>query len=212
MKHADLIVRSGTLVTPGGLHVGDVVCCAGRIVALSAQGWTADESIDARGLHVLPGVIDSQVHFREPGLTHKENLEAGTRGALLGGVTAVFEMPNTHPLTLSAQDRQDKCERARGRAWCDYAFYMGGAAANVDQLPELERLPACAGVKVFMGSSFGDLLVDDATVLRRILRKGRRRLAVHAEDEARLRERRALVEHSADVRDHPVWRDAESAW
>ncbi len=211
MKHADLIVRSGTLVTPGGLHVGDVVCRAGRIVALNAQGWTADESIDARGLHVLPGVIDSQVHFREPGLTHKENLEAGTRGAVLGGVTAVFEMPNTHPLTLSAQDRQDKCERARGRAWCDYAFYMGGAAANVDQLPELERLPACAGVKVFMGSSFGDLLVDDATVLRRILRKGRRRLAVHAEDEARLRERRALVEHSADVRDHPVWRDAESA-
>ena len=103
MKHADLIVRSGTLVTPGGLHVGDVVCCAGRIVALSAQGWTADESIDARGLHVLPGVIDSQVHFREPGLTHKENLEAGTRGALLGGVTAVFEMPNTHQRAGSAR-------------------------------------------------------------------------------------------------------------
>jgi dihydroorotase len=168
--------------------------------------------LDATGLHVLPGAIDSQVHFREPGLTHKEDLESGTRGAVLGGVTGVFEMPNTNPLTLWETDLQAKLDAAQGRAWCDYAFYIGGSAVNAEQLQTLENLPGCAGVKVFMGSSFGDLLADDDTVLRRILRHGRRRMAVHAEDEVRLRERKALVEAGGDVRQHPNWRDVESAF
>lgn len=212
-RHADLLVHGGTVLTPNGAERIDVACVAGRIVALSdLHGhWSAETTLDASGLHVLPGVIDSQVHFREPGLTHKEDLEAGTRGAVLGGVTAVFEMPNTNPLTLWAQDLQAKLDAARGRAWCDHAFYIGGSAVNAEHLAELENLPGCAGVKVFMGSSFGDLLADDETVLRRILRHGRRRLAVHAEDEARLRERKTLVEAGGDVRQHPVWRDVESA-
>ncbi|HCF1774331.1 TPA: dihydroorotase [Pseudomonas aeruginosa] len=212
-RHADLLVRGGTVLTPNGVERIDVACADGRIVALGdLQGaWSADTTVDAAGLHVLPGVIDSQVHFREPGLTHKEDLEAGTRGAVLGGVTAVFEMPNTHPLTLTAADLQAKLDAAQGRAWCDHAFYMGGSAVNAEQLAELENLPGCAGVKVFMGSSFGDLLADDDTVLRRILRHGRRRMAVHAEDDARLRERKAIVEASGDVRQHPLWRDEDSA-
>ncbi|WP_111657007.1 dihydroorotase [Isoalcanivorax indicus] len=210
-RFADLIIRQGTVITPGGPVLADVVCSDGLIVALDSRGWQAKDTMEAQGLHVLPGVIDSQVHFREPGLTHKETLEAGTRGALLGGVTAVFEMPNTHPLTLWQDDLQDKLDRAAGRAWCDYAFYMGGAAANATHLADLETLPGCAGIKVFMGSSFGDLLVDEDDVLRRILSHGHRRVAIHAEDEARLMERRALVEASADVRDHPRWRDEESA-
>lgn len=210
-RHADLLVTGGTVMAHGGCQGCDVVCLGGRIVALDACGWTAVETIDASGLHVLPGVIDSQVHFREPGLTHKETFEAGTLGAILGGVTAVFEMPNTNPLTLTAADLQAKLDRARGRAWCDYAFYVGGSAVNAEQLGELERLPGCAGVKVFMGSSFGDLLADDEAVLGRIVRQGVRRMAVHAEDEARLRERKALVQASGDVRDHPVWRDETSA-
>lgn len=210
-RFADLIIRHGTAITPGGPVVTDLVCRDGLIVALDSYGWQARETLDARGLHVLPGVIDSQVHFREPGLTHKETLEAGTRGALLGGVTAVFEMPNTHPLTLWPHDLQAKLDLAAGHAWCDYAFYIGGAAANATQLATLETLPGCAGIKVFMGSSFGDLLVDDDDVLRRILAHGRRRVAIHAEDEARLRERRAIAEASGDVHDHPHWRDEESA-
>lgn len=210
-RHADLCVTGGTVVTPSGYTPCDIVCLGGKIVALDATGWTARTTLHALGLHVLPGVIDSQVHFREPGLTHKENLETGTRGAVLGGVTAVFEMPNTNPLTLTAADLQAKLDRAHGRAWCDYAFYMGGSAVNAEQLAELERLPGCAGVKVFMGSSFGDLLADDEDVLRRIVRHGTRRMAVHAEDEARLRERKALAQASGDVRDHPVWRDVTSA-
>jgi dihydroorotase len=213
-RHADLLVHGGTVITPHGAERIDVASIAGRIVALGElRGrWGADITLDATGLHVLPGVIDSQVHFREPGLTHKENLEAGTRGAVLGGVTAIFEMPNTHPLTLSAQDLQVKLDMAAGRAWCDYAFYIGGSAVNADRLDALENLPGCAGVKVFMGSSFGDLLADDSSVLRNILAHGRRRIAVHAEDEARLRARRYLVEASGDVRDHPRWRDVESAF
>ncbi len=210
-RHADLCVTGATVMTPSGRTMCDVVCLAGRIVALDATGWTADTTLDAAGLHVLPGVIDSQVHFREPGLTHKETFEAGTRGAALGGVTGVFEMPNTNPLTLTVDDLQAKLDRAQGCAWCDYAFYIGGSAVNAEQLAELERLPGCAGVKVFMGSSFGDLLADDEDVLRRIVRHGRRRMAVHAEDEARLRERKILVQESGDVRDHPAWRDVTSA-
>lgn len=212
-RHADLLVRGGTVITANGAERLDVACADGRIVALGElqNSWSADTTLNATGLHVLPGVIDSQVHFREPGLMHKENLEAGTRGAVLGGITAVFEMPNTQPLTLRAVDLQAKLDAANGRAWCDYAFYMGGSATNAEQLAELERLPGCAGIKVFMGSSFGDLLADDDDVLRRILRHGQRRMAVHAEDEARLRERKALVDASGDVRQHPHWRDVDSA-
>jgi len=212
-RHADLLVHGGTVFTPNGPERIDVACLADRIAALGdLHGtWNADATLNATGLHVLPGVIDSQVHFREPGLTHKENLEAGTRGAVLGGVTAVFEMPNTHPLTLSADDLETKLDAARNRAWCDHAFYIGGSAVNAEHLHTLETLAGCAGVKVFMGSSFGDLLADDEAVLRRILRHGWRRLAVHAEDETRLRARKAIVEASGDVRQHPIWRDVTSA-
>ncbi|PEH84214.1 dihydroorotase [Burkholderia gladioli] len=212
-RHADLLVTGGTVLTPGGEAVIDIACLDGRIVALGelSRRWSAETRLAADGLHVLPGVIDTQVHFRDPGLTHKETLEAGTRGAVLGGVTAVFEMPNTQPLTLEASDLREKLQLARGRAWCDHAFYLGGSALNAERLAVLETLPGCAGVKVFMGSSFGNLLADEDSVLRRIVRNGRRRMAVHAEDEARLRERRALVEASRDVRDHPRWRDPESA-
>jgi dihydroorotase len=213
-RHAALLVQGGIVLTPNGPEHIDVACTDGRVVALGdLQGsWSAETVLDATGLHVLPGVIDSQVHFREPGLTHKEDLEAGTRGAVLGGVTGVFEMPNTNPLTLWEADLQAKLDAAQGRAWCDYAFYIGGSAVNAEQLQSLENLPGCAGVKVFMGSSFGDLLADEDKVLRSILRHGHRRMAVHAEDEARLRERKTLVESDRDVRQHPHWRDVESAF
>lgn len=211
-RYADLILHGGKVMTPCGLENIDIACRQGHIIALGdLSGWHAETRLDVAGLHVLPGVIDSQVHLREPGLEHKENLEAGTRAAVLGGVTSVFEMPNTHPLTISAADLQTKLNAARGRAWCDHAFYMGGSGVNAEELETLENLPGCAGVKVFMGSSFGDLLVDDDTILRRILQHGHRRLAVHAEDEARLRARRVIVEESGDIREHPLWRDVESA-
>ncbi len=209
----DLILRNGSVATPNGIGLADIAIKDGRIQAIGADlgGFHAVDEIDVRGLHVLPGVIDSQVHFREPGLEHKEDLSTGTAAAALGGVVAVFEMPNTKPGTTTAEAIADKIRRAKGRAWTDHAFFLGATPDNHAHLAEWERMPGCAGVKIFMGSSTGDLLVDDETALRHALASGRRRVAVHCEDETRLRERRHLVEGGAPVSMHPEWRDAETA-
>lgn len=211
-KTFDLLLRGGTLVTHDGVGRGDVGVCNGRITAIGdLTKSSAEEEFDATGLHVLPGVIDTQVHFREPGSEHKENLEAGSCGAVLGGVTTVFEMPNTSPLTTTGEALADKLARANGRMRCEYAFYIGGTSENVSQLPDLERLPGCCGVKIFMGSSTGNLLTEDDATLRRILVAIKRRCAVHAEDEPRLKERQHLAEAAGDPSAHPVWRDPETA-
>jgi dihydroorotase len=207
----DLLVRGGIVVTPNGTEQADVGVLDGRTTALGALSAAgAAEVIDATGLHVLPGVIDTQVHFREPGNEHKEDLESGSRAAVLGGVTAVFEMPNTHPPTTTRAAIVDKLARAKGRMHCDYAFYVGATAANVGALGGLEREHGVAGVKAFLGSSTGSLLLEDEPSILAALCGGRRRMAVHSEDEARLRERRHLAA-KGDPRAHPVWRDAETA-
>jgi dihydroorotase len=208
----DLLVRGGTLVTHDGIALGDIGVREGRTAAVGdLVAASAGETIDAAGLHVLPGVIDTQVHFREPGNEHKEDLEAGSRGAVLGGVTAVFEMPNTAPLTTNPGALADKLARAKDRMWCEHAFYVGGTGENAEQLADLERRPGCCGVKIFMGSSTGNLLTEDDPTLRRILGTVRRRCAVHAEDEPRLKERRHLAQDAADPSAHPLWRDPETA-
>lgn len=209
----DLIIAGGEVATPSGLARGDVAVRGGRIVAIGAlDRGTAAQVIEATGLTVLPGVIDSQVHFREPGLEHKEDLASGTAAAALGGVTAIFEMPNTKPGTTTAAALEDKLARARGRAWVDHAFYVGAAADNVDELARLENLPGAAGIKVFMGSSTGTLLVADDETLGRVLSQGRRRVAIHAEDEDRLIARRHIAAGSGGrPHAHPDWRDVDSA-
>lgn len=205
----DLILKNGTVWTVGGPVKTDVGVTDGRIAGIGVPG-DAGETIDCTGLDVLPGVIDSQVHFREPGLEAKEDLESGSRAAVLGGVTAVFEMPNTKPNTDSAEAVADKLARAKDRMWCDHAFYVGATAANAEALAELEQLPGTAGVKIFMGASTGDLLVAEDENLARVLRSGKRRVAIHAEDEARMIARQGeRVE--GDPASHPVWRDDESA-
>jgi dihydroorotase len=207
----DLIVRGGTVVNHGGRADCDIGVRNGRIAALrDLSTASAGEVIDGKGLHVLPGVIDTQVHFREPGLEHKEDLETGSRAAVMGGVTAVFEMPNTKPLTTTVGTLADKVRRAHHRMFCDFAFYVGGTRENIADLTALEKLPAAAGIKVFMGSSTGDLLVDDEPSLSRIVAQISRRAAFHAEDEARLKERAGLRKHG-DPTSHPVWRDPEVA-
>jgi dihydroorotase len=207
----DLILKNGTVVNHDGQGVRDVGIRGGRIAAMgSFSEEEAGETIDCTGLHVLPGVIDSQVHFREPGLEHKEDLETGSLAAVLGGVTAVFEMPNTTPLTTSEAALADKVYRARHRMHCDFAFWVGGTRENAEIAGELERLPGAAGIKVFMGSSTGDLLVEDDEGVASVLRNTRRRAAFHSEDEFRLRERTHLrVEN--DPSSHPVWRDEVAA-
>ncbi|MCI5077388.1 MAG: dihydroorotase [Oricola sp.] len=207
----DLLLKNGTVVNHDGQGARDIGVRDGRVVAIgSLANADAGETIDCTGLHILPGVIDSQVHFREPGLEHKEDLETGSRAAVLGGVTAVFEMPNTNPLTTSEEMLADKIGRARHRMHCDFAFWVGGTRENAGIVGELERLPGAAGIKVFMGSSTGDLLVEDDEGVASVLRNTRRRAAFHSEDEFRLRERAGLrVEN--DPSSHPVWRDETAA-
>lgn len=207
----DLLIRGGTVATPNGIAPADVGVISGRIAAIgSLAGAKAAEIFEARGLHVLPGVIDSQVHFREPGNEHKEDLETGSRAAILGGVTGVFEMPNTAPPTTTRAAIQDKLARAKDRMHCDYAFYVGATPANVGALAELERLPGVCGVKAFLGSSTGSLLLNHPHDILAALKAGHRRMAVHSEDEDRLIARKAFAERG-NPQSHPVWRDAEAA-
>ena len=207
----DLLISGGICATPSGFAEADLGIRAGRIAAIgNLSGAKAAEVYEAKGLHVLPGVIDTQVHFREPGNEHKEDLESGSRAAVLGGVTAVFEMPNTSPPTTSRMAMEDKLSRARNRMHCDYAFYVGATPQNVGALSELESMPGVCGVKAFLGSSTGTLLLSEEESIFAALKGGRRRMAVHSEDEARLKERKSFAK-TGDPRTHPVWRDAEAA-
>lgn len=168
--------------------------------------------LDVNNLLVLPGAIDSQVHFREPGLTYKEDIYSGTKGAVLGGITSIFEMPNTKPSTTNQSALEDKLEIAKSSAFCNYSFFVGAAKDNIQDLTNLERISGCCGVKIFMGSSTGDLLVEDDESLKQILKSVNRRVAVHSEDEYRLRERKEILDQKdVTVHDHPRWRDVETA-
>lgn len=207
----DLILKGGNVATPGGVAIADIAVSHGKIAAIgSFQPDQAAEVFEAAGLHVLPGVIDSQVHFREPGLEWKEDLETGSRCAALGGVTAVFEMPNTDPSTTSPDMMADKLARAKGRMHVDHAFYAGATHDNTDLLPEMERMAGCCGVKVFMGASTGQLLVEDDEGVERVLNAISRRAAFHSEDEYRLADRRKLA-RQGDWTSHYEVRDAEAA-
>ena len=207
----DLLIRGGICVTPNGIGEADIAVSGGRIAAVGslANAKTA-ETFEAKGLHVLPGAIDTQVHFREPGNEHKEDLESGSRAAVLGGVTAVFEMPNTNPPTTTRLAIEDKLARAARRMHCDYAFYVGATPGNLGALGMLEGMAGVAGVKAFLGSSTGTLLLNREEDIFTALKAGRRRMAVHSEDEARLRERKDLAVRG-DPRSHPFWRDVETA-
>ena len=204
------VLRNGQVMTPGGLVTADIGIKDEKIAYIGtiAAGAGADE-FDATGLHILPGVIDSQVHFREPGLEYKEDLESGARSGALGGVTCVFEMPNTNPSTITPDLLQDKLNRAANRMDTDHAFYAGATHDNTHLLAEMEAMPGCCGVKVFMGASTGDLLVHDDEGVEAVLRSIKRRAAFHSEDEYRLTERRGLAVQG-DWTSHPVVRDPEA--
>lgn len=214
----DLVIQGGTCLLPHPSGTGlmeqkaDIAIRDGRIEKIhDSITEPAAKVVQAKGLHVLPGIIDSQVHFREPGLTHKEDLETGTKAAILGGVTSIFEMPNTNPATTTREAFEEKLARAKGRAHANYAFFVGGAHDNVENIADLELLPHCSGVKIFMGSSTGTLLVEDDATLEKILMQGHRRVIFHSEDEMRLRERKHIATDMADPHYHPVWRDVETA-
>ena len=207
----DIVFKGGTLVNHAGEGLADIGVRDGQIRAIGniaeAQG---SKVVDVRGLHILPGVIDTQVHFREPGMEHKEDLETGSRSAALGGVTAVFEMPNTSPPTTSAEALAAKVAAGTNRMHCDFAFFVGATRENAGDLGHLERLPGAAGVKIFAGSSTGDLLVEDDETLTRVFSTIRRRCSIHSELESRLRERLS-IRRVGDPTSHYEWRDEIAA-
>ena len=207
----DLVVHGGTLVADGRIGVADVGVRDGKIAAIGAIPPAAGElAFDAARLHVLPGCIDSHVHFRTPGAAWKETFATGSAAALRGGICTVFDMPNTRPPLTTPAALADRLRLAAGQMHVDFAFWAGAARDNADWLPAAERAPGVAGVKLFMGASTGDLLVEDDPGIAAILAAGTRRVAVHAEDEARLRRRRRWC-RPGRPESHPVWRDAEAA-
>jgi dihydroorotase len=209
----DLILEGGTVVLPSGAAEARIGVRNGRIMSLDARGEAAAR-FDARGLHVLPGMIDPHVHFRDSGsgeLPEIETLETGTRGAVLGGITAVFDMPNTARPGIDAESLAAKRNSISGRAWCDVGLYVGATKQNIAALASLELEPAICAIKVFAGSSTGTLLVEDDASIERVMRSGHRRIAFHSEDEYRLQERRKLFSTGDDYACHAVWRDPECA-
>ena len=208
----DLLVRGGRIVSSEGTQQADIGIAGETIREIGdlSQADAADV-LDVKGLTVFPGVIDSHVHFREPGAPQKEDLESGTKAAISGGVTTVFDMPNTSPATTSMEALEDKIKRLEGRAWCDVGFYVGASKENIGDLAELEENKHVAAVKMFMGSSTGDLLIEDEATQRQVLQGGSIPVAVHAEDEARIRERKALMSPHPSVKEHSYLRDEECA-
>lgn len=209
----DLLLRGGTLVLPWGVEAADVGVRGGRIAAIGdLRTASAAETIDCTHLHVLPGLIDSHVHLREPGDPAVETIETGTRAAILGGLSAVFDMPNTAP-SITDRERLDwKRDHIAGRAWCDMGLYVGATKSNIASLAELELQPNVCAIKVFAGSSTGDLLVEDDESLERAMRSGRRRICYHSEDEYRLQARKPHYHAGMPHRLHAEWRDVECAF
>ena len=208
----DLIIKNGICMTPMGREQTDIAISNGKIMALgNFDASQAEEIFDAKNFHILPGVIDTQVHFREPGLDHKEDIHSGSKACAMGGITGFFEMPNTNPATLDQATLQHKIDRAMQGSLVDFAFFVGGSAENIADLARLEKLPAVPGIKIFMGSSTGSLLVEEEEALRQILLAGTSPVSIHAEDEARLKERFTIAKDAGDPKAHPIWRDAECA-
>ncbi|MDC7674561.1 dihydroorotase [Asticcacaulis machinosus] len=211
MPTYDMIIKNADIINHAGRGMGDIAIKDGKFAGFGHFDATdAGEVFDASGLLAMPGVIDTQVHFREPGLEWKEDLETGSQAAVMGGVVAVFEMPNTNPNTIDVATFEDKLKRAHHRMHCDHAFYVGGTHENIHHLAELERLKGCCGVKVFMGASTGSLLIADDAGVAAVLKAVNRRATFHSEDEYRLAERRPLAREN-DWTSHDYVRDAESA-
>jgi dihydroorotase len=209
----DLIIRGGTVVLPWGLERADIGVALGRIVTLApGPDAEAGEVFDAAGLHVLPGLIDAHTHLRDPQQADVESIPSGTRAAVLGGLAAVFDMPNGNPSITTGERLAAKKDFAATRAWCDLGLYIGAARTNIDELAALELEDGVPAIKVFAGSSTGDLLIEDDETLERVMRSGRRRIAYHSEDEYRLRERRHLFHEGMPYSAHMEWRDVEAAF
>ena len=207
----DLCLKNGQVMINDNLVQANIYIRSEKISTITDKNLESKETIDCKNLIILPGVIDSQVHFREPGLEGKETLESGMLSAVAGGVTAIFEMPNTNPLTITPETIEDKLQRAGRGAWSDYAFYLGGTMRTSANLSEWENLKGVCGIKIFMGASTGDLMTATDEEVESVVSNGRRVIAVHAEDQMIMMENmKTILGDSNDVGMHCKWRSPES--
>ena len=210
MSSFDLILKNGTVFTPEATEITDIAVKDGKIVDFGSFN-NAEKIIDCTNLFVFPGLIDTQCHFREPGGEHKETLETGTLSAALGGVTGIFEMPNTNPLTITPEAMEFKLKKAHETSYVDFAFYFGGTAEYAEYLSDWENIDGVCGIKIFMGASNGDLLSATDEEIDAIVANGKRVIAVHAEDESIMNENKVtILGDSNDVAMHYKWRSEES--
>ncbi len=203
-----LTIRNAEVVLPGRTDRTDVSVVKGQIFAIGNGIPEVGEVIDADGLFLLPGIIDPQVHFREPGANHKEDLHSGSCAAAAGGVTSFLDMPNNNPPVTTRLQMQEKKQLAAEKSVVNYGFFIGATPDNLEELNAVENV---CGIKIFMGSSTGDLLVDNPDVLENIFANGSRLIAVHAEDESALQANQALLKDFSDVRIHPLLRNESTA-
>ncbi len=206
----DLIIKNGKCYIDKDLKDLDIGIQNSKIVKIGKLDEDSSQSIDATGLTVLPGCIDTQTHFREPGSTDTEDLASGSRAAIVGGITSVFEMPNTNPATTNKAEFQRKIDLAKNRMYCNHAFYFGATPTNQSELADLKGLDGCCGVKLFAGSSTGTLLVHKEKDIEKVFESTSKIVAVHSEDEDILNLRKKLRE-KGNVHSHPIWRDEECA-
>ena len=210
----DLILKNGTLVNEGSIYESDVAIKGDRIEKISSSiDAEAKKIIDLDGKYILPGLIDDQVHFREPGLTHKGNIQSESRAGLAGGVTSYFEMPNVNPTTTNRKNLQAKFDLAATKSHANYSFYMGASNTNIDEIKQLDNTLAC-GLKVFMGASTGDMLVDNQDTLEAIFREAPVNIVTHCEDTPTIieNEKAIIAQYGEDIdaKFHPRIRDAAS--
>ena len=211
-KNYDIGLLNGNVYFNGNFIKSSVGVKNSKIVLIGEiSSEECIQSIDFSNKYVLPGMIDTQVHFREPGLTHKEDINHGTKAALLGGITSIFEMPNTSPATINKIELEKKIKIAEKNSWTNFAFFIGACKENVSYLDQLEVIKGCAGIKIFMGSSTGNLLVSEEKDLETALKTCKRRVAIHSEDESRLLERFKYINKKNGVKEHEIWRDPLSA-
>ena len=205
-----LIIKNGSCYIDGKLTKTDIGLSGGKIKKIGKIELNSSKVYDATDKVVLPGIIDTQVHFREPGSTDAEDLESGSRAAVLGGVTSLFEMPNTNPPTANLVEFDKKLKAAKNRMHSNYAFYFGATPDNTDQLADLKNVEGCCGVKLFAGSSTGNLLVDKEADIEKVISSSDRIVSIHSEDEDIIKLRKKFIK-KGDVHSHPEWRNVECA-
>ena len=205
-----LIIKNGTCYIDGKLIKADIALSGNKIQKIGKIELNGSKVFDATDKVVLPGIIDTQTHFREPGSTDVEDLESGSRAAVLGGVTSLFEMPNTNPPTSNLIEFDKKLQLAKDRMHSNYAFYFGATPENIDQLSKLKHVEGCCGVKLFAGSSTGKLLVDKEADIEKVISNSDRIVSIHSEDEEILKLRKKFIK-TGDVHSHPEWRNVECA-